>query len=61
MALMILIVFTSIFYTYHYGDKEPAGKPSEQLQWYQAYYQVSQRESKKMVTDFLKKYPMPQH
>ena len=61
MALMILIVFTSIFYTYHYGDKEPAGKPSELLQWYQAYYHVSQRESKKMVTDFLKKYPMPQH
>ena len=61
MALMILIVFTSIFYTYHSSDKEPAGKPSELLQWYQAYYQVSQKASKKMVTDFLKKYPMPQH
>jgi hypothetical protein len=61
MALIIAIAFTSIFYLFHSSGEEPATKPSELLQWYQAYYQVSQRESKKMVTDFLKKYPMPQH
>lgn len=60
---LALIIATSIaagFYSYHLSDEAQNSKTAELLKWYETYYQVSQRESKKAVTDFLNKYPMPQ-
>ena len=60
LALIIATSIATVFYSNHLSDEAQNNKTTELLKWYETYYQVSQRESKKAVTDFLNKYPMPQ-
>ena len=59
LALIIATSIATVFYGHHLNKEEEDRKTVELFKWYAAYYQVSQTESKKEVTDFLKKYPMP--
>ena len=59
LALIIATSIATVFYAYHLSKEEEDRKTVELLKWYETYYQVSQTEFKKEVTDFLKKYPMP--
>ena len=59
LALIILTCIATFFYAYHLNKEEQDRKTTELFKWYAEYYQVSQRASKKEITNFLKKYPMP--
>ena len=59
LALIMVTGMASLFYGYHLNKEMQDRKTTELFEWYAEYYQVSQRESKKEVTNFLKKYPMP--
>ena len=59
LALIIATTIFTLFYAYNLSKEEQDRKMPELFKWYAEYYQVSQRASKKEVTNFLKKYPMP--
>jgi hypothetical protein len=59
-ALILAISIASSFYMYYLSKEEQIAKTPALLNWYRAYYNISQNGSKKAAADFLKQHPLPE-
>jgi hypothetical protein len=59
LAFLILIISGASFYTYHLSEKKEKEKLPAIFNWYKHYYELSNRESKSALNNFLKNYPLP--
>jgi hypothetical protein len=60
LGLIMAVCIYTFYYGYHLDAEAQNRKTDGLVKWYAAYYQVSQKESKQKVMDFLKKFPMPE-
>jgi hypothetical protein len=47
------------FYGYHHSEKKEKEKLPAIFNWYKHYYELSRGESKSVLNNFLKNYPLP--
>jgi di/tricarboxylate transporter len=59
-ALFFALSIASCFYMYYLSKEEQRAKMPALLNWYRAYYDISQKGSKKAAADFLKQHPLPE-
>lgn len=60
MAVLFVVLFTGAYYGYYITDQKKKERLPALYLWYKNYYESTQGQSKKSVTEYVKNNPMPQ-
>lgn len=60
-ALIYMMTLSWLFIIGYQHRQEGSSRVSVQLEWYKQYYDKSQKESRKAITEFLKNNPPPEN
>jgi hypothetical protein len=60
LALLLAILFSGSYYWYYLIDKKQKEQLPSMYLWYKGYYENTQGQSKKSISEYINRHPMPQ-